>query len=199
MFKKSNYVLDPNKPSSEEVFIQKYLEDNGIKFIREYKIINLKDDTKNFRRVDFYLPKLGVYVEYFGMYNSTKKIRESYDEKVRVYLKNNLGSVILYPHELGVLDYAFHGKILKVLRKPKFKNNFTTFRYKWSRYFSIGRGYYFFLFIISLVLSMLFLGESGGEGETNVDFVLYVVLWGVSWLFFLLFINRILRVFYYDD
>ena len=119
MFKKSNYVFDPKKPTSEEVFIQKYLEDNGIKFIPEYKIKNLKDDTKNFRRVDFYLPKLGVYVEYFGMYNSTKKIRESYDEKFRVYSKNNLPSVILYPHELGVLDYAFHGKILKVLTNAK--------------------------------------------------------------------------------
>lgn len=196
--KKSKNNISPNLPSSEELFVQHYFEEKGIKYISEYKINNLKDDIKKYRKVDFYLPRLDVYVEYFGMYNSTKVIREDYDEKVRVYVKNNLPTVILYPHELGILDYAFHRKILKVLRLSKFKNNFKMFRYKLSRYFSKGKGYYFFISLLSLFLSMNFLVESKGD-MFNINFILYLLCMGIASVFLIQFFLKIVDVFFKDE
>jgi hypothetical protein len=139
--KKRNQNFIAHKPSSEEQFIQNYLYFNNIEYISEFKVHNLKDDEKKSRRVDFYLPKLGIYLEYFGWYNKNKKAREDYDEKARVYIKNNMPTVILYPHELGFLDYALHNKILKVLRVPKFKSKTNLLRYKYNRYLSLAKGY----------------------------------------------------------
>lgn len=119
----------------------------GIKYIAEFKIENLSRDHKSYHKADFYLPKLNIYVEYFGMYNSNKTVREEYNKKAKVYINNNIPTVFLYPHELGFLDYAFHTKILRVLRVHKFKNNFTTFKYKLSRYLALGKSYLSFSFL----------------------------------------------------
>lgn len=195
-FKSKLKNIEPIKPTREELFIQYYLDDNGLKYLREHKIKNLNYDKKSHRRVDFYLPKLGIYVEYFGMYNSTKEIRKEYDEKAKVYFKNNLPTVILYPHELGFLDYAFHQKILSVLRIPKFKKLSKTFRYKLSRYFIIGKGYYFFLSIASLIIGFTSLEASKSDYDFN--FFIYLILLSFSGVLLLHFFIWIIRVFFYD-
>mgnify|MGYP000577882548 CR=1 FL=1 len=181
------------KPSSEEQFVRNYLEENGIKYIAEYKIYNLKDDKKKSRRVDFYLPRLGIYLEYFGWYNKNKQIREDYDEKARVYIKNNMPTVILYPHELGFIDYALHNKILKVLRVPKFKNKSKLFRYKWNRYSINGKGYFLFLSFFILVFTLSI------TKDNNIKFDL---IFGVGFAFsihlFLEFIKNFVKTFFYD-
>ena len=153
--KKRNQNFIAHKPSSEEQFIQNYLYLNNIEYISEFKVHNLKDDEKKSRRVDFYLPKLGIYLEYFGWYNKNKKAREDYDEKARVYIKNNMPTVILYPHELGFLDYALHSKILKVSRVTKFKGKTNLFRYKYNRYLSVAKVYLIPQSVLILMLTYL--------------------------------------------
>lgn len=193
--KKRKNNINPCLPSSEELYVQNYFDEIHLKYIREYKINNLANDNKNYRVVDFYLPRLNIYVEYFGMYNSTKSVREEYDEKVKIYIKNNIPSVIIYPHELGFLDYAFHNKILKVLRLPKFKNKMSIFKYKLSRYLSIGKGYLFFMSLISFLLSLFFL-------TLQNDLIINNILFGVFLGFFLVliiqFLLRVIWVFFYD-
>ena len=129
-----------NPPSSEEQFIANFFDQEGIKYTQEVKITNLQNDSKLFRRADFYLPNLRVYVEYFGLYNSTKAIRDEYDEKREVYIKNNIPTVFIYPHELGILEYAFHVKVVKLLKLEKFKLRKQLFRYRFNRY-KIESGY----------------------------------------------------------
>ena len=154
--KKRNQNFIAHKPSSEEQFIQNYLYFNNIEYISEFKVHNLKDDEKKSRRVDFYLPKLGIYLEYFGWYNKSKKAREDYDEKAKVYIKNNMPTVIIYPHELGFLDYALHSKILKVSRVTKFKGKTNLFRYKYNRYLSMSKVYLIpqsvFIFLLTYLI-----------------------------------------------
>ena len=152
-------------PTSEEMFIRNYLEEQGMKYKAEYKLENLYGDEKSYRKVDFYLPKLKVYVEYFGMYNSTKAVRNEYDKKAKVYIKNSIPTLFLYPHELGFLDYAFHTKMLKLLRTEKFKNNHIMFKYKLSRYLAKGKGYLLPLSLFSLYLAMVFLFNNPGITE----------------------------------
>lgn len=127
--------LEEKQPSSEELFITNFLEERDFTFKSEVVLNDLKGDHKKYRVVDFYLPKFKVYVEYFGNYNSTKERRAEYDKKVEVYIKNDKPTVFLYPHELGILEYAFHVKLLKVLSLKKFGLKKQLFRYKLKRYF----------------------------------------------------------------
>lgn len=158
----------PIKSSSEELYIIDYLDKQGINYELEYKLNDLKGDDKAHRRVDFYLSNLGVYVEYFGLYNSTKSIRTEYDKKVKVYLKNRIPSIFLYPHELGFLDYAFHSKMLKLLRIEKFKSRKNLFRYKMNRYLKNGKGYLFFSIVFWFYLFYVFARyENGLENGLN--------------------------------
>ena len=169
--KTKNKPSTPYSPTSEEMFIRNYLENQGIKYIAEYKLEGLIEDEKNYRIVDFYLPKFKVYVEYFGMYNSTKPIRTEYDKKAKVYIKNSIPTIFLYPHELGFLDYAFHTKMLKLLRTEKFKDWKNILRYKLSRYLAEGKGYLFLLSLFSLYLSLVFLFNNPGIKESANDWL----------------------------
>lgn len=163
--KRKRTISTAYAPTSEEMFIRNYLEVQGITYKAEYKLENLYGDEKSFRKVDFYLPKFKIYVEYFGMYNSTKTVRNEYDKKAKVYIKNSIPTIFLYPHELGFLDYAFHTKMLKLLRKEKFKDNHIMFRYKLSRYLTDGKGYLFLLFLFSLYLALVFMFKNIGITE----------------------------------
>ena len=120
-----------SEPTSEEEYLINSLELWGIEFEREVKISNLKGDTKSYRIADFYLPEYKLYIEYFGMYNSTKEVRIQYDKKAQVYISNGIPTIFLYPHELGFLEYAFHKKILKVLKVFNFKKEL--YQYKKNR------------------------------------------------------------------
>ena len=138
----------PNAPSSEEKYIAAFLKSIGIKFIPEFQTPRLSNDVKEFRRSDFYLPRLNIHVEYFGMYNSSKEKRQEYDLKAEIYIKNNLPSVFLYPHELGFLDYAFHSKTIKVLKLKKFYSRRRLFTYRLNRFMNkIGPSTLLLIFI----------------------------------------------------
>ena len=125
---------DIRKPSAPEQLIANYLDSNTILYEREYVLEKLKWDNKQFRKADFYLPYLKVYVEYFGLYNKNKEERKRYDDKVDVYIKNGIPTIFLYPEELGYLDYAFHTKIIKLLKLKKFKLRWQLWRYRRNRF-----------------------------------------------------------------
>lgn len=173
--------LDNNGPTSEELFIQNYFKEVGIKFQEEYKIDGLYGDDKQYRVVDFYLPRFNIYVEYFGMYNSTKLKRAEYQKKVDIYIKNHIPTVFIYPHELGFLDYAFHTKFLRVLRLKKFENKWRTFKYKAVRYWAYGSSYLFFLSILSLYLSLVFGIKETGLTE-DVNTWIFALFFAVFWV-----------------
>src|SRR6056297_1096587 len=135
--------------SSEEKFIVNYFKSNQIKFESEKKIPKLYGDNKSFRRADFYLPRLRIYVEYFGQYNSTKQRRSEYDKKAEVYFQNHIPTVILYPHELGIIDYAFNWKVVKVLKMRKFSLRRQLFRYRLNRFWEKVGGPVFAILFIS--------------------------------------------------
>lgn len=178
-----------NKPgnrkhsSSEELFIEQYLIESGISYRKEVLVENLKGDHKSYRRADFYLPRFDVYIEYFGLYNATKRTREEYDRKAELYLKNGIPTIFLYPHELGFLDYAFHTKMLRLMRIPKFKSNLKTFLYKTVRWWYYGRGYLFFITLASGYLFLLFLFKDTGLTQDMNDY-LFALFFAITFVSF---------------
>lgn len=118
------------KPSEGEIFIADYLEYQGIKHESEKKVLSLKNDSKQFRRADFYLNDYKVYVEFYGKWNVSKGERERYRNKKRVYHINNIPCVYLYPENLGIIDYCFSKRLVEVLKKNNLKRELFKFRFK---------------------------------------------------------------------
>lgn len=185
------------KSSNEELYVKDYLDKMGFAYVQEFHVSKLIGDEKSHRRVDFYLENLGIYVEYFGMYNSTKQIRDNYDEKVKVYIKNGLPSIFLYPHELGFLDYAFHTKMLHLLRLNKFKNKMILFRYKFTRYFKLGKGYLFFSSIFWIYIFVVFLLKESGFNE-GMEALMIIVSLIISLYFSFRFLINLIDYFFND-
>jgi hypothetical protein len=176
---------EKNEPSSEELFIKYFLEENDFKFESEVLIEDLKGDDKAYRRADFYLTNYKVYLEYFGNYNSTKERRAEYDKKAVIYIRNNKPTVFLYPHELGILDYAFHIKLLKVLSIKKFALEKQLFRYKLKRYFNKEGYTHIMLVIIPTVISIGIIKLNTGF---HIDFKIFIILlcfisFIIGWIF----------------
>lgn len=101
-----------------EEFIAEYLESEGIDFREEELIEGLKNDTKEFRKADFYLPKYKVYIEYFGQWNSEPQ-KPRYREKRQVYKDNKIPCIILYPDNLGIISYIFPRRLDYVFHRYK--------------------------------------------------------------------------------
>ncbi|MDO7172274.1 hypothetical protein [Mariniflexile sp. AS56] len=187
----------PSTPSKEESFVKFYLEENGISFKPQIRLFNLKyDDKYAYRDVDFFLPKLGVYVEYYGWYNKSKISRNEYDLKTQVYIKNSLPTIVIYPHELGFIDYAFHTKMLTILRYPKFYKLKNSMIYKMNRYFNKGKGYYLFLSLVLLVISISALYES--KREYDFFFIIYILSFGISFGLILQSFRNVYFIFFKD-
>jgi hypothetical protein len=150
----------------EEEYIAHYLNENGISYISQHQTKKLKNDQKSHRRVDFYLNKFNIYIEYMGMYNESKLDRERYEEKRKIYFQNNMPTLLLKPHDLGILDYAFHTKTLKILRHPKFFKKSKLIRYKLNRFINKKGLGSFFLTILFLYLFtvMIFYPTGFDEG-----------------------------------
>ncbi|PRX54396.1 hypothetical protein [Flagellimonas meridianipacifica] len=166
------------KPTREEDFISYYLSNSNINFIEQFKVENLKADDKKYRVVDFYLNNLDVYVEYYGLYNSTKEKRKEYDKKTNVYFLNNMPTVLIFPHELGFLDYAFHTKIIKLFKLKKFQDRkLKLYRYLFFRYLNKGKWQYFFITIFWAYLFYVFGWELVKLDESlNAIFVLISII-----------------------
>lgn len=101
-----------------EEFIAEYLDSEGIDFRQEELIEGLNNDSKSFRKADFYLPKYKVYIEYFGQWNNEKQ-KPRYREKRQVYINNKVPCIILYPENLGIIDFIFSRRLEYVFHRYK--------------------------------------------------------------------------------
>tara|TARA_R110002051_G_scaffold318585_1_gene401115 strand:+ start:6706 stop:7392 length:687 start_codon:yes stop_codon:yes gene_type:complete len=129
MQKKTNYT-----PSKGELFIEEYLDKLRIEYKVQFKINDLKGDNSTYRIADFYLPKLGFYVEYFGMYNNSKTDRERYIFKRDLYIKNRKPTIFIYPEDLGILDYVFHVEVKRLFGYNIYHDRKKYLRYSLNRY-----------------------------------------------------------------
>jgi hypothetical protein len=114
--------------SEGEEFICEFLESEGIEYRHEEIIEKLKNDTKNHRVADFYLPKYKVYIEYFGQWNVESQ-KDRYREKRQCYIDNKVPCIIFYPENLGIIDYLFYKRLVYVLNRYKMEKEHRSFRF----------------------------------------------------------------------
>lgn len=116
--------------SEGEEIIRDFLEDEGFTFKREVELNGLFNDSKSFRRADFYLPKYGVYIEFLGGWNNNKEERERYREKMRVYGHNGVPCLYLFPENLGTLEHSFRRRTSEVLQRHGMRRELFRFNLK---------------------------------------------------------------------
>tara|TARA_R110002012_G_scaffold263456_1_gene446319 strand:+ start:160464 stop:161078 length:615 start_codon:yes stop_codon:yes gene_type:complete len=157
MQKKTNYT-----PSKGELFIEEYLDKLRIEYKVQFKINDLKGDNSTYRIADFYLPKLGFYVEYFGMYNNSKTDRERYIFKRDLYIKNRKPTIFIYPEDLGILDYVFHVEVKRLFGYNIYHDRKKYLRYSLNRYLHVGNPLKifqaFFLYVLGVIFTSLNIG-----------------------------------------
>ena len=163
-----------------------FLKELNIKYEYEpHKLFGLKGDMRNslegetiapkYRVPDFYLPSFKVYIEHFGWYNKNKESRLEYDHKRDLYFKNGVPVIILHPHELGIIQYAFHVQMVKVLKVERFGLKKQLYRYRLKRFLKHNGGasiYKAVLFSFLFLISLLF--ETGLDPD--FEFLIQLVL-----------------------
>ena len=162
--------------SEGELFLENFLSNQKIKFKPEKVIRNLKNDVPEYRVADFYLPRYKVYIEFQGLWNNTKDDRERYKEKMRVYGKNKVPCMYLYPENLGIIDYVFHVRMLEALKKFNLKGELL--QYKLFRFLRNKRKmlFWFLFFIYSLIMSNEDALAVEGSLEESVYFTTLIVV-----------------------
>jgi hypothetical protein len=144
-------MVNQTPPTEGEEFVMDFLKEIGIKFEREKKIVGLEKDSKPYRIADFYLPKFGVYIEFFGLWNKNIK-DEDYKLKKLVYRNNGIPCVYLYPENLGVISFSLDKRIQKTLiENGKYKE---LTKYRW---FKIYKSIQDRIFLIALMILFLYL------------------------------------------
>jgi hypothetical protein len=106
----------PNEETAGEELIADFLEEKGIDFKTDKELPNLEEDNKFFRKPDFYLPKYNVYMEFLGQWNNPEH-KKRYKQKMRVYHKNKIPCIYLWPDNLGILDWIIRRRMREVLLK----------------------------------------------------------------------------------
>jgi hypothetical protein len=135
-----------NEDSEGEELIREFLDDKAIEAMPKKIIPNLRDDDREFREADFYLPKYDVYVEFLGQWNDPEHQRR-YRQKMAVYYKNKIPCVYLWPDNLGTLDWMLKRRIRQVLLR--YKKWWYLFKYEWDNY-SVENGWFILLMIIGI-------------------------------------------------
>ena len=101
--------------SAGEELIAEFLEEKGIKFQPQFKIPNLKGDDVDYRIADFYLPRYKIYMEFLGKWGEEES-RIKYNHKKKIYEKNGIPCVYIYPDNLGIFDFIFRRRIREVFK-----------------------------------------------------------------------------------
>lgn len=149
--------------SPGEELIAEILKEKGIKFEKEKKISNLKDDYADYRIADFYLPRYKVYIEFLGKWNE-EEARIKYNRKRKIYEKNRIPCIYIYPDNLGIFDFIFTRRLKEELKKypelkfQKLKYNFDILMDRYiPQLILIGALIYYIANIkIRVVLSLVF-------------------------------------------
>lgn len=132
------------------------------------------------------------------MYFSGDKFKKEYDIKTQVYINNHLPTIIIYPNEIGVLDYTFHSKLRSVLNLHKFKKARIILRYTLNRYLSKGKGYLFFSSLFWFYLSYVFIYYPH-KIEEGMTVLLTLISCVVSVYYLFRFILNLMKYFYYKE
>ena len=74
-----------NEETTGEDLIADFFEEKGIQAKRYPELPNLDDDTKWFRKPDFFLPDYKVYVEFLGQWDKPEH-QKRYKQKMAVFL-----------------------------------------------------------------------------------------------------------------
>jgi hypothetical protein len=158
-----------NPPSEGELYIMDYLDDMGIKYIREVELNNLREDTAKFRRADFYLPKYNVYLEFQGRWNNSKEDRERYSKKKVVFYKNNIPCIYIYPENLGILEFSFIKRMVFLLKEHNMTNQLRRFR--WLMFIEEEGGTNVSMLICSVIL--IIFNYNGDSSWLNIGILLF--------------------------
>ncbi len=105
----------PHFKSEGEKKIVYFLEDNSIKYKYELGILINLNGKPRICYPDFYLPKFGTHIEYFGLAGSPE-----YDKgigtKEAMYSKMGLDMILVYP---WMFAQNWQGYIMKELKKTR--------------------------------------------------------------------------------
>lgn len=115
--------------SEGEEYIAEFLKRYNIKYEHQKRIDGLKNDGSKYRTADFYLPSMGVYIEYCGQYFIPMH-QERYKEKQKIYRENNIPCVYLFPENLGVLEFIFDKRLIVELKKFHHTKQLRAYRIK---------------------------------------------------------------------
>ena len=139
-----------------ERIIEFFLEDEGIKFEKQVKIPQLKEDYADYRVADFYMPKYKIYIEFLGKWNDETE-KAKYHRKKEVYVKNNIPCIYVYPENLGALKYLFFMRLVDEFKNhPELKPQYI--KYKLSTCSQligmIWLGYFFITLFVAILVNL---------------------------------------------
>jgi hypothetical protein len=154
-----------------ESFIEEFLQEKSIRFRPQQPIDGLEDDSKTHRVADFYLPQYGVYLEYFGQWNNDSH-KDRYREKRQVYMKNQIPCVLLYPENLGILDYVFEKRMVYILKRYRKERELKKYRMKLFLEGKLER-LIIFMFGLSLIVTTYPWTSERGVLSAGVCMVIY--------------------------
>lgn len=163
--------MGENEESAGEDLIAEFLEAKGILFKRYPELPKLNEDSKSFRKPDFYLTQYGVYLEFLGQWNNSEH-RQRYREKMAVYHKNNIPCVYLWPDNLGTLDWSLRRRLREVLLK--YNKKWSLFKYEWSNY-TVEYG----LLLIGIGVLIYFVKDNRWRIAIGV-YLLYTIYYSVN-------------------
>ena len=110
-----------------------------VEFEPQVKIRNLKGDPKSYRVADFYPPRYDMYVEFLGQWDVDEDARNRYREKRKVYLKNDIPFIEIYPNQLGILGFVFPYRMRKALKERGMLTELWRFNFdRWWEKLSLG-------------------------------------------------------------
>ncbi|MEB8328652.1 hypothetical protein OO009_04730 [Flavobacteriaceae bacterium KMM 6897] len=191
----NNYHSHKSKaPTKGELFIEEYLIESLIKHESQVKIEGLNGDQAKYRVADFYLPRLGYYVEYFGLYNASDKIKNQYNFKREIYFKNGKPTIFIMPEDLGILDYVFHTETRRLFRYKQFHTKWKVFRYSLNRYFLKGKPFALILSIYFYIMGIILTGFDLGINiglRTIIGYSSYVLAWYCMFKFIVDFLKYV--------
>jgi DNA helicase-4 len=106
----SSITLDGKKVQSiKEKTIGDFLFLHGVKY--EYEKVLLDPSTgKPVAKPDFYLPELGVYIEYWGR-TDNEKYSYNMRRKKRIYESLNCKVVSIYPRNMTCLEWTVRKEV----------------------------------------------------------------------------------------
>lgn len=170
------------KPSEGEEFLEDYFFSIGIEFESQKKILSLKNDFREFRIADFYLPKYKVYVEFFGLWNNNGN--EEYRRKKEIYKLNNIPCIYIYPENLGIIDYTFDKRIQLELEKYKLKRELRAYKlFKFKKTPELKNRLANFGIAVTVLLYFLFSLKLNLKGYLLIGVLGLIALYQVDQLF----------------